>query len=113
LTRASGVAAASSWLARHGEDKSYDNVTYVNCKMDSHIAPEGWHKSDAAKFTPSPMTAEKGLKEYGTTTLLGGAYSLASRLSCAYALTAADVETYYKDRETILKGYTKKARWTE
>ena len=113
LTRASGVAAASSWLARHGEDKSYDNVTYVDCKMDGHIAPEGWHKSDAAKFTPSPMTAEKGLKEYGTTTLLGGAYSLASRLSCAYALTAADVETYYKDRETILKGYTKKARWTE
>lgn len=113
LTKAAGVAAGTSWLARHGEDKSNDNVTYVNCKMDSHIAPEGWYKNDAAKFTPSPMTARQGLKEYGTTTLGGGAYDSASRLSCAYALTADDVESYYKDRATILSGYTKKAQWTE
>lgn len=113
LTKAAGVAAGSSWLARHGNDTNNDNVTYVNCKMDSHIAPEGWYKSDEAKFRPSPMTAQQGLKEYGTTTPIGGAYSLASRLSCAYALTADEVETYYKDRETVLKGYTKKAQWTE
>ncbi|MDE5623591.1 MAG: hypothetical protein K2I62_03075 [Alistipes sp.] len=113
LTKAAGVAAGSSWLARHGNDTNNDNVTYVNCKMDSHIAPEGWYKNDAAKFRPATMTAQQGLKEYGTTTLIGGAYSLASRLSCAYALTADDVETYYKDRETILSGYTKKAQWTK
>lgn len=113
LTKASGVAAGSSWLARHGEDKSNDNVTYVDCRMDDHIAPAGWHSSDAAKFTPSPMTALHGLKEYGTTTLSGGAYDLSARLSCAYALTAADVEQYYKDRKTILSGYTKNARWEE
>lgn len=113
LTRAAGVAAGSSWLARHGNDTNHDNVTYVGCMMDSHIAPEGWYKNDAAKFTPSTMTALQGLKEYGTTTLLGGAYSLSSRLSCAYALTADEVETHYKDRETILAGYAKKAQWTE
>ena len=81
--------------------------------MDGHIAKEGWYKNDELKFTPLPMTAEHGLKEYGTTTLSGGAYDLTSRLSCAYALTAADVESHYKDRATVLSGYTKKAQWTE
>ncbi|WP_288844898.1 pectinesterase family protein [uncultured Alistipes sp.] len=113
LTKDAGVGAGSSWLARHGEDKSNDNVTFVDCKMDGHIAKEGWYKNDADKFTPSTMTAEHGLKEYGTTTLSGGAYDLTSRLSCAYALTAEDVESHYKDRATVLSGYTKKAQWTE
>ena len=113
LTKDAGVSAGSSWLARHGEDKSNDNVTFVDCKMDGHIAKEGWYKNDELKFTPLPMTAEHGLKEYGTTTLSGGAYDLTSRLSCAYALTAADVESHYKDRATVLSGYTKKAQWTE
>ena len=113
LTKDAGVGAGSSWLARHGEDKSNDNVTFVDCKMDDHIAKEGWYKNDELKFTPLPMTAEHGLKEYGTTTLSGGAYDLTSRLSCAYRLTAADVESHYKDRATVLSGYTKKAQWTE
>jgi len=111
LTKEAGVKAGASWLARHGEDKSHDNVTYIDCKMDDHIAPAGWYKNDAAKFTPSPMTARHGLKEYGTTTLAGGAYDLTARLSCAYALTEADVAAEYKDRATILAGYAKNARW--
>ncbi len=113
LTKGTGVHAGTSWLARHGEDKSNDNVTYVDCRMDDHIASAGWYKNDAAKFTPSPMTALHGLKEYGTTTLAGGAYDLSSRLSCAHALTAAEVEAGYKDRRTILTGYSKSARWEE
>lgn len=113
LTKAAGVSAGRSWLARHGNDSNNDNVTYVSCRMDDHIAPAGWYSSDASKFTPSAMTPRQGLKEFGTTTLTGGAYDLSARLSCACALTAADVETYYKDRRTILAGYAKSARWEE
>ena len=113
LTKAAGVSAGRSWLARHGNDTNHDNVTYVSCRMDDHIAPAGWYSSDASKFTPSPMTPQQGLKEFGTATLTGGAYDLSARLSCAYALTAADVDTYYKDRETVLSGYSKSAQWEE
>ncbi|MDE5708899.1 MAG: hypothetical protein K2I32_05585, partial [Alistipes sp.] len=67
----------------------------------------------ASKFTRLAMSPLLGLKEFGTATLTGGAYDLSARLSCAYALTAADVDTYYKDRETVLSGYSKSARWEE
>ncbi|GAB3464126.1 hypothetical protein GCM10027321_27590 [Massilia terrae] len=34
------VPAASSFLARPGS--SWDNVSYINCRMDEHISPKGW-----------------------------------------------------------------------
>ncbi len=46
LTGAAGLSGY--WLARvDGSGYPYSNVAYVNCAMDSHIAPQGWNITNA------------------------------------------------------------------
>ena len=88
LTAESGVKDGSVYLARSGGDSSkWDNVTYVNCKMSSAIAPAGWFSSPAPN--PASPSAVSGWKEFGTT----GA-STAQRSTQGRLLTAEEAASY-------------------
>ena len=88
LTEESGVKDGSVYLARSGGDSSkWDNVTYVNCKMSSAIAPAGWFSSPAPN--PAAPSADTGWKEFGTT----GA-STAQRSTQGRLLTAEEAASF-------------------
>ncbi|MDE6778299.1 MAG: hypothetical protein K2J51_02325 [Alistipes sp.] len=110
LTKGSGVNSNSTYLARKG-DTTESNITFINCRMDNHVRPEGWHGT--GPYYPETMDALHGLKEYNTTDLSGNALNLSSRNKPSYILTSAEVEQYYKDRAMIFSGYTKNAVWSE
>ena len=95
LTAESGVKDGSVYLARSGGDSSkWDNVTYVNCKMPSAIAPAGWFSSPAPN--PASPSAVSGWKEFGTT----GA-STAQR-STQGRLLAAEEAASYSSKQAVL-----------
>lgn len=110
LTKGPGVNSNTTYLARKG-DNNESNITFINCRMDNHIRPEGWHGT--GPYYPETMDALHGLKEYNTMDMSGKAQNLSSRNKPSYILTAAEVEQYYKDRAMIFSGYTKKAVWSE
>lgn len=110
LTRGSGVGANSTYLARKGDDNE-DNITFLNCRMDTHIKAEGWHP--AGPWHPETMNALHGLKEYNSMDLAGRPLDLTKRSRPSYVLSAAEAEQYYKDRAMIFKDYAKKAQFVE
>lgn len=95
ITTGTGAKEGSIYLARSSGSASYfDNVTFVNCKMSSVIAPQGWFTNP--KPNPEAPTATSGWKEYGTTGV-----STASRNSYGKILTAAEAEAY-ASKEAVL-----------
>ncbi|MCG2583746.1 pectinesterase family protein [Massilia sp. TS11] len=36
------IAPGTTWLARPGPSSSWDKVSFIDCRMDVHIAPAGW-----------------------------------------------------------------------
>ena len=110
LTAGSGVGANSTYLARKGDDTE-DNITFLNCRMGSHIKAEGWHPT--GPWHPETMNALHGLKEYNSMDLAGRPLDLSKRNRPSYILSAAEAEQYYKDRAMIFKDYAKKAKFVE
>lgn len=96
LTKGTGpsgntVAVGTTYLARSGGDSTYqDNIAFINCKMDDHIAGKGWLESPLP--TPNSPTASTGWREYGSTSLTGGALDLSGRSSYSKQLTQAEAE---------------------
>ena len=105
LTAAEGVSAGSMYLARSGGDTSvYDNVVFVNCTMDSVIAPAGWFgpsvNSGAKKPTPEAATATSGWREFGSVKPDGSSAS-GSRNAYGLVLTASEAQPY-SSRQAVL-----------
>jgi pectate lyase len=92
LTREAGVPDGATVLGRSAGNNSYDNVTYINCKMDDHIAAAGWHLSPLP--TPGTPTASAGWKEYGSMKLDGSVLSLSGRVSAARMLSAGEAAAF-------------------
>ncbi len=88
-------------LARSGgKPDYYDNVAFINCKMDEHIMYSGWLRSPAPN--PSTASATSGWKEYKSVDLEGNPIDVEDRFEGgSYQLTDVEFETYYKDRQTI------------
>jgi pectin methylesterase-like acyl-CoA thioesterase len=100
-----GASAATTYLARHGTDTQYDNVSYLNCKIGSHIAAEGWSSN------PNPATATRavGWREYNNTGADGTAAWVSQSAGSVYHLNRTEYLSTYGngttvDRTTIL-GY--------
>jgi pectate lyase len=107
------ATAAATYLARSpGGTASWDNVAYVNCKMDTHIIPVGWAYNTAGQPIPNPATASaaSGWREYGTMALDGTPASLASRVG-GYTLTAGEVASGFSSRAQILAAFNAGAGW--
>lgn len=105
LTQAAASDGKAVYLARTGA--ASDNVTYVNCRMGSHIAPVGW----LAPMSPATATAANGWKEYGSTDAAGAPLDLTKRLAGSYRLTQAEYESGFRDRATIFAGCAKGTEW--
>lgn len=108
------VPAGSTWLARSpGGTATWDNVAYVNCKMDVHVAPAGWAGLGVnGQPAPNPTvpSAAAGWREYGTTTLSGTPIDLRTRVG-GYTLTDADVAARFANRALVFAGYGGGAGW--
>ena len=112
LTAESEVGDGTVYLARSGGDRTAsDNVTYVNCRMGSHISDAGRLSSPAP--APSQATATDGWKEYGSTNRSGVALDLSSRYSGSTVLTDEAYSTYYKDAAAVFSACPHGYSWAE
>jgi hypothetical protein len=108
------VPAGSTWLARSpGGTSTWDNVAYVNCKMDVHVAPAGWAGLGVnGQPAPNPTvpSAAAGWREYGTTTLGGTPIDLRTRVG-GYLLTDAEMAARFATRALVFAAYGGGAGW--
>lgn len=107
LTRGEGsaghtVADDTYALARSGGSSTYyDNVVFVNTKMDDHIRPEGWHTNPTPN--PATATATNGWREYNSMDLSGTPIDTSSWVS--YQLSEAEYEAEFCNRAQIFSTY--------
>jgi pectate lyase len=108
------VPAGASYLARSpGGTASWDNIAFINCRMDAHIATAGWAGLGVnGQPAPNPVvpSADAGWREYGSTTLDGTAIDLRARVG-GYALSDADVASRFATRAKVFAGYGNGAGW--
>jgi len=120
-----GNPADATFLARSSQtsakgsitpNTNYDNVAYINCKMDTHIKTVGWQffggvLTGTTLQPPGPnpaiATVTNGWKEYKSMNLNGTAVlDVSSRITPgSYQLTDADVAVNYANRKTIFGGW--------
>ena len=110
----SDVSAGATYLARSpGGTTTYDNIAFINTKMDSHIAPAGWAGLGVnGQPAPNPTvpTALSGWREFGTMDLNGTPVSLATRVG-GYVLTADEVAAGFSNRAAIFAAFNGGAGW--
>jgi pectate lyase len=108
------VPAGTTYLARSpGGTASWDNIAFVNCKMDSHVAAAGWAGLGVnGQPAPNPAvpSADAGWREYGSTTLAGVPIDLRLRVG-GYALTDAEVAARFATRAKVFAAYGGGAGW--
>jgi pectate lyase len=93
LTREADVPDGSAELARSaGVPSFFDNVVYVNCRMDKHIDPAGWWTNPIPN--PADASAIAGWREFGSTALDGSPLAGANRVAAAHTLSEADAAPY-------------------
>lgn len=108
------VPAGATYLARSpGTTSTWDNVAFVNCRMDAHVAPAGW-AGQGVNNQPAPnpavATADAGWREYGSTTLAGTPLDLRTRVG-GYVLSDADVANRFATRARVFAAYGGGAGW--
>jgi pectate lyase len=108
------VPAGATYLARSsGNATAWDNIAFINTRMDAHIATVGWAGAGVnSQPAPNPAvaTAASGWREYGSTTLSGDAINLAARVG-GFQLSAADVAAGFADRAKVFAAYGGGAGW--
>ncbi|MGV7206994.1 pectinesterase family protein [Oxalobacteraceae bacterium A2-2] len=108
------VPTGLTYLARSSGSSSYfDNVVFVNTKMDTHVAAVGWAGAGVnSQPAPNPAvaTAASGWREYGSTDLAGNPLNLGARAG-GFLLSASDVAAGYANRAQILSAFNNGAGW--
>jgi pectate lyase/pectin methylesterase-like acyl-CoA thioesterase len=108
------VPAGATYLARSpGGTSSWDNIAFINCRMDRHVAVVGWAGAGVNNQpAPNPVQpdAVSGWREYGTSDLAGTPLDLASRVG-GFQLSAADVEEGFASRAKVFAGFGNGAGW--
>ncbi len=98
LTAESGVGDKSMYLARSGGSADYfDQVVFVDCRMDPVIRPEGWLASPAPN--PSVPDATSGWREYGSHDASGNSITHSSPYG---KLLTADEAQAYSSKAAVL-----------
>ena len=110
----SDVPDGATWLARSpGGTASWDNIAFINCKMDKHVAPAGWAGLGVnGQPAPNPVvaTAVSGWREFGTTDLAGVPLDLARRVG-GYQLSAGDVAAGFSNRAQVFAAFGAGTGW--
>lgn len=94
------VPAGSSYLARPGARTTWDNVVFVNCRIDRHIAAQGWY---------GQPREGRGWGEFNSMGPHGAPLDLAARTGGA-AITAADAARY-ASRQRVFAGFDGGRGW--
>lgn len=86
---------ASSYLARAASGTWEDNIAFINCRMDTHIAARGWADNVGGNPAPNPSTATaaKGWREYNSMNMTGNPLDVSARSSVSKQLTASEVSS--------------------
>jgi pectate lyase len=105
--------AASHYLARSpGGTTTFDNIVFVNTKMDSHINAIGWAGKDIngqPQSNPGTGTATTGWREYNSMDLTGAALDMSAR-QFGYALSSSEVAGYCS-RAAVFAAYNNGEGW--
>ncbi|SFU83114.1 hypothetical protein SAMN05216552_101113, partial [Pseudoduganella namucuonensis] len=108
------VPNGATYLARSpGGTTTWDNIAFVNCRMDARVAPAGWAGLGVNNQpAPNPVTptAVSGWREYGTTDLAGNPLNLATRVG-GFQLSAGDVAAGFATRALVFAAYNNGAGW--
>ncbi len=108
------VPSGATYLARSsGSASVWDNIAFINCQMDSHIAAVGWAGAGVngqPAPNPSVPNAASGWREYGSSDLLGNPLNLATRVG-GYQLSASDVAAGFANRAQIFAAYNNGTGW--
>ncbi len=107
-------AAAATYLARSGGSATYfDNVSYINCRFDTHITGIGWAASVNGQPAPNPATATaaSGWKEFGSMDLAGNPLPVGARTAAARTLTQAEFQAGFANRALIFAAFGNGAGW--
>ncbi len=115
LTRGPGplghtVADGVTWLARSGGSVSFfDNIVFVNTKMDAHINPAGWNINPMPN--PATATATSGWREYGSMDMTATTLDVSQRVSASYQLSFGEIINSYCNRAQVFAAYNSSAGW--
>ncbi len=115
LTRGAGPVGnlppdGATWLARSGGQATYyDNIVFVNTRMDAHINPAGWSTSPVPN--PAVPTATSGWREYGSTDIAGTTLDVSQRVNASYQLSFGEIVSSYCNRAQIFAAYNSAAGW--
>lgn len=105
--------ATSMYLSRTAGNNSFDNITFVKCKMADIYGTYGWGRAGGASGTePNPSTATllNGYKVYGCTNLEGGNITI-NNSQYAYTLTEQEYQDHFSSKEIILAAYAGGVNW--
>lgn len=108
------VPNGATYLARSpGGTTTWDNVAFINCKMDTHVAAVGWAGlgvNGQPAPNPSVPTAASGWREYGTTDLAGTPLNLALRVG-GFQLSTSDVDAGFGTRAKVFAAFGGGTGW--
>jgi pectin methylesterase-like acyl-CoA thioesterase len=94
------VPEGSSYLARPGPTTSWDKVSFINCRIDRHIAAQGWS---------GQPRGGAGWNEYGSTDMAGQPLDVSKR-SAGRVLNASEAARF-SSRERIFAGFDGGRGW--
>jgi len=101
------VPAGKAYLARQGPPATWDNVSFINCRMDSHIAAQGW----APKKPQTPgANPGAGWGEFGSMDMAGRPLDLSQRTP-GHVLTAEQLNARFGSRQQIFKSFDTGKGW--
>ena len=102
------VPAQTTYLARSpGPAATWDQVTYIDCVMDDHVAPRGWAGLGVGREpapNPAQPNAGKGWREYGSRGLDGKPLDLSQRIG-GYVMTQQEMQAQFGSRAAVLGGW--------
>ncbi|MDO8344907.1 MAG: pectinesterase family protein [Cellvibrio sp.] len=108
------IPAGATYLARSpGGTSTWDNVVFINSRMDTHINTAGWAGTGVnSQPAPNPgtATATTGWREFATMDAAGNSISLAGRVG-GYELSLGEVINDYCNRAQIFAAYNSSAGW--
>ncbi|MES2900158.1 MAG: pectinesterase family protein [Pseudomonadota bacterium] len=108
------IAPGRTYLARSpGTATTWDNVSFINCRMDQHIAAEGWAGA-GVRLEPAPNPAKAdalhGWREYGSTDRAGKPLDLGKRVG-GVVLDAAQRDAQFGSRTSIFASFNGGKGW--
>ncbi|MDL2354082.1 MAG: pectinesterase family protein [Pseudomonadota bacterium] len=108
------VPAGATYLARSpGTAGTWDNVSYIDCRIDVHMNPVGWAGAGVQRQpapNPAVSSAASGWREYGSMDLAGRRLDLAARVG-GVRLDAAQAGEQFGARAQVFRGFDHGKGW--